>query len=59
MSPALQLQVSEAGTLSAILGGNTEIGATLNNLNVQKAFAAGLPFWAVKILLLHRKQINH
>ena len=44
--------------LNAILGGNSLIGATLNNLNVVKAFAAGLPFWGVKILLLHRKRIN-
>ena len=57
---ALQSQgsnlLSESEELHLILGGNSEIGATLNNADVAKTLAAGLPFWGVRLLPLHRKQ---
>ena len=37
----------EASVLQQILGGSSEVGATLNNANVVKAFVVGLPFWGV------------
>lgn len=35
----------EPSVLRQILGGSSEVGATLNNANAVKAFVVGLPFW--------------
>ena len=47
---------SVSAKLHQILRKSAEVGATLNNGNVEKALVAGLPFWGVNLPLLRRKQ---
>lgn len=46
---------SVSANLHELLKGSTEVGATLNNGNVEKALLVGLPFWGVNMPSLRRK----